>query len=131
MPPEFSNNNNISSNIKDGKQAYIKSLSIPYVRSPHCHIPSSPDLLAPLQSSLQSTKFNQPLFSANSISLFFLPVAGGGLSSPGRGAALEAKLAFREGKVHAFWKMIEGCRERAQRERREGEPLRGWSATAG
>ncbi len=131
MPPEFSNNNNISSNIKDGKQAYIKSLSIPYVRSPHCHIPSSPDLLAPLQSSLQSTKFNQPSSRPTRSRSSSSPSRAAASSSPGRGAALEAKLAFREGKVHAFWKMIEGCRERAQRERREGEPLRGWSATAG
>lgn len=110
MPPEFTNST-ISSDGNARKEPTIKSLSLPY-------------------AVILQTKFNQPLFSTNNITIQFMPVPDGNLPSPGRGSYLEIKLAFKEGKVHEFWKLIEATRAADRTTRLDAEALPRYEATA-
>lgn len=126
MPPEFTNST-ISSDGKTGKEPAIKSLSLPYVSDRQAKLLDE-TLSDHVQSAILQTKFNQPLFSTNNITIRFMPVPDGNLPAPGRGSYLELRLAFREGKVHEFWKMIEATREEDRTARLDAEALREYAA---
>ncbi len=122
MPPEFTNST-ISSDGNARKEPTIKSLSLPYV-SPDRAVRLIEKLSVHVQAVILQTKFNQPLFSTNNITIQFMPVLDGNLPSPGRGSYLEIKLAFKEGKVHEFWKLIEATRAADRTTRLDAEALR-------
>lgn len=64
---------------------------------------------------MKPTTFNQPIFfGANSISIQFLAIAGGGLPATGRDAHLDLAVEFTEGKVHEIWKTLEQTRQKAE-----------------